>query len=268
MAVPRRTRRCPFPGWTALVMPCRRRIFPAPRVRQHVRRQARRRDRTRPFAAPAATNRQRRCVRQERSQRLVIPQRAARMREKVRRWIPAAGYADEIAVEPARRAASERCDVNRGDALAAVRADDARCGDDGKTERTRTLRQRARYLRFGPGIDDGGDRDVAIAQCERRRIGAVVGREDDRARSRPHRITLDICERRAGEHRSGQIVVRVRDRPLMRARREDDRARTNLPQSLPRHVRRRRRKVIADTLQQSNEVAVVDSRRPSCAGAV
>ena len=136
-------------------------------------------------------NWQRRCFRQERSQRLVVPQCAARMREQVHRWIPAAGYADEIAVEPARRAASERRDVDCCDALAAVRADDTRRSDDGKTERTRTLRQRAGYLRVGPGIDDGSDRDVGVAQRQRRRIGAVVGREDDRARSRPHPITLD-----------------------------------------------------------------------------
>ena len=79
------------------------------------------------------------------------------------RWIPAAGYANEIAVEPAGRPASERRDVDRRDTLAAVRADDARRSDDGKTERTRTFRQRARYLRVGPGIDDGGDRDVGVA---------------------------------------------------------------------------------------------------------
>ena len=88
------------------------------------RRRARRRGRSGRCAAARGEDRQRRAVGNERRQRFVVAQLAARLREEMDGRIPAAGHADEIAVDASRGAASERHDVDGGHVPCAVRAGD------------------------------------------------------------------------------------------------------------------------------------------------
>jgi hypothetical protein len=123
-------------------------------------------------------NRTRRPLRQERRFGHVIADGTSRLREELDCRRIAARDADEIAIEPAHRAARRRRDVDAGHAAAAASAHDRRLGNERQAKLARPPRQRSHQIRLGSHVDDRGDFDVDRAQRERSRIGAIVVRED------------------------------------------------------------------------------------------
>ncbi len=231
---------------------------PRPRARRRARRRGRSGRSPRPAGVigsgePSGTNV---------ASAIVVAQTTARLRKEVDRRIPAAGHADEIAFDATRRAARQAARRRRAStrsrpcaraiAAPATIGTPAARARRGNAPSSRAVRAR---------IDDRRDGDAGARERERGGVRAVVVREHDGTRSRSHRIAIDVRARGAGEQRAGQVVVRVGDAALVRARREHDGPGAHLPQPLARRRVGRSRERIGDALDQSDEIAVVVAER-------
>ncbi len=183
------------------------------------------------------------------------------MGKEVDRGTPSARHAGEVAVEPFSGAAIERRDRDGVHAKPAARVGQDRARHDWQARVPRLLRQRAIEARLRPRIDDRADLDGGAVKRERGCIGAVVVGEHDGARTGADSVAVDISTRGAGEHRAGQVVVRIGDVALVRAAREHDGLRADFPEPLPGRVRGRLGEMIGHALDEPDEVAVVMAER-------
>lgn len=107
------------------------------------------------------------------------------------------------------------------------------------------------------------DRDLRTArlQIERGLVGAVVVREHDGVTPRQHAEAMDVRGHGAREHHTRQVVVAEHDRPLVRARCENDALGADLPQQLARALAHRDRQMIRQALRDGHEVVILIAER-------
>ena len=120
-------------------------------------------------AAVRATDRNnggRHAIGHERGERVVVAKRAARLRKQMHGRIPAAGHADEIAIDSAACAAG-RDDIDGLDMACAARPIDDRGGPYREPALAGSCGQLAGALAFAAGIDDRRDLDAGVRQRER-----------------------------------------------------------------------------------------------------
>jgi hypothetical protein len=103
-----------------------------------------------------------------------------------------------------------------------ARAADLDAGDAPAAERARDDRAFAR-------VDHGGYVDAELAEHPRALLAAVVIGEDHRAPARRHGVAAEIGLHRARQHHAGLVVAVEDDRSLVRAGRQHDLLRAEVP---------------------------------------
>ena len=83
-----------------------------------------------------------------------------------------------------------------------------------------------------PDVNDGGDLDAALGQCEGRPVGVVMGDEKDGWPTRRHRVPDSVGLGRAGQHHAGPVIAGKGDDPLDHSRLLRDRAGPDHPLTL------------------------------------
>ena len=173
---------------------------------------------------------------------------------------PAAGQADAIAGQRARRADRPRCadgsDDQAGDALASARSDDGVPGQDLTAGRAQGRGLR-RAIGLRAQVDDARPPARRPCRSARSRIGGSARRGDHGAPTRRHAIAVGEHAQALGQHDARTVVVGEDERALVRARRQHDLGRPHLPQALARQVRVRLRQVIGQPLHQADVVVIV-----------
>ncbi len=157
--------------------------------------------------------------------------------------IPAAGHADEIALDRPHRAACTAViidvrDVDCRDPAPAVHAGD--CSSKTDFERGFLRLHGSAAQRPAARVDDGGFNSARV-EIERGVISAVVVREYHGTRAGPHRIAIRVRARSRGQHHAGPVVVGKHERALECAGGEDDLRGPHFPQALRRRMCRRLR---------------------------
>ena len=185
-----------------------------------------------------------------------------RLGEQVKRRVPAARHAHQVAPEAQWRAlhavalVGEAHDLDTADPLRAIAADDGVAGDDVGAAGTHPVDHLS--LRVRPRIDERHDAHAGVGEVDRRLIGAVVRGEEDRALTDFDGIAIQVRLRRRGEHDAGPVVVGEHQGPLYRPRRQHHLPGAHLPQALTRQLGRRRgAEVVGDALDDSQIVVIV-----------
>ncbi len=192
----------------------------------------------------------------ERLQRLVIGELAARLREQMDARRPAAAHRDQVTADRLRRTGRAvrpaPGDQRMRDAPAPARPDDRRASLDAQAGAARRCGPFA--IRRGAKIGDHRNGDAGPRQFQRRAIGRVMRRRDDCARAGLDAIAGEETARRVGQHDAGPVVVGKHQRALVRAGRQHHPPRANLPQTLARQPWIGLGQMIADALQPGQEV--------------
>ena len=184
-------------------------------------------------------DRQRRRIGDERRQRVVVFELAARLREKMHGGIPSPRDAHQVALDASAAAALQGRDIDRLHVQPAAGMGYGASGKDCHIGALRARRQVSAEPVFRARIDNRGDVDAGVAQVQRAGVRAIVVGENHGASPRLDRITPDVSASGAGEHGARQVIARIRNEPLDRPARQDHRSGAHLPQPLPRNMGRR-----------------------------
>ncbi len=174
-------------------------------------------------------------LRHERSDIVVPPQLAAGLAEQMHRRRPAAGHRHQIHRHALpRRQIREWREIGPAHAVSSAGAAHHGLRPHPRTGIRCTARRRP-GLRPRIGNDHLGAR---FAQCQSRRVSAVVVGRDDHAFAGQHRVLTQIPQHRRGRHHAGAVIVREYQGPLDRAGRQHHATRAYVPQSLFAPARR------------------------------
>ena len=187
----------------------------------------------------------------------------------MQRRVPAAGDADQIGLDKARRAGGfaigqDTADLRAADPPVAQDCRNRAAGLDGHASAVRRLRQpgRRRFARIGQG-----HRDACLGQHPGGAVGRIVVCPQQRLPpAGNHGVAPGIVADRIAEHRAGRVVVRKGVGPLVRAGRQHDLPGPDAPQPQTGQMRRRARpEAFADILDGGREIVVVQAgdRRPA-----
>ena len=152
-------------------------------------------------------------------------------------------------------------DVDAGYAKPAPRAADCGAREDLDARVARGIGSADRRLRAQ--VRDRRDLDAALRELERRPVGAVGRRHDDRPRAGTHAKAAEVAPGGAGQHHARTVVAREHERLLDGARCEHDLACAHLPESFARASFRGVRKMVGEPLDQPEVVMreVTEGRR-------
>ena len=196
---------------------------------------------------------------QEALGRIVEGDLAARLREHVHRRRPASRHQDRVDRDRALRPAALGLHGHRRHAQLAAGANDGAAMVDLDAERARLVDRRAG--RIVANIDDRRDIDAGPLQVDRRRIGGIVGRVDADIFSDSDAIMVEIDARRRGKHDAWPVIVGEHHVALDGAGRDHHALGADLPQPLARQVMARLGEVVADPLDQADEILRVVAER-------
>ena len=186
----------------------------------------------------------------------------------MQRRVPAAGDADQIGLDKARRAGGfaigqDTADLRAAHPPVAEHRGNRAAGLDGHAGAVRRLRQpgRRRFARIGQG-----HRDACLGQHPGGAVGRIVVRAQQSLLAGNHGVAPGIVADRVAEHRAGRVVVRKCVGPLVRAGRQHDLPGPDTPQPQTGQMRRRARpEALADILDGGREIVIVQAgdRRPA-----
>ena len=148
---------------------------------------------------------------------------------------------------------------HRLDAEAATHLVHRRLDRDADAGGARRLRQETR--RFVAQVGDNLDLRTGLLEVESGAIGVVVGGSDGDALADLDAVLVEIAPRRVGQHHARPVVVGEDERPLDRARRQHDLARSHLPEPLARQIGIRHQLGLGQPLAQRQEILRVIAER-------